>query len=160
MSQYFVSPKPSTASISVQRLWWTCVQFMEMIPEQCFVITLTNHSVQAQILHFTNTQSQFWPDWAGWYNMVCDVKHTYAHVRYVQFRDKVGAMCTLHVPDKAQSGQNCDCALVKWRICSYTEWLVNLIPKHCSRIFSTNCAHVHHSLRTDILAVEGFGLAK
>ena len=32
--------------------------------------------------------------------------------------------------------------------------------RHCSGIFSTNCTHVHHSLQTDILAVEGFGLGK
>ena len=32
--------------------------------------------------------------------------------------------------------------------------------KHCSRIFSTTCTHVHHSLQTEILAVEGFGLTK
>ena len=37
---------------------------MEIIPEQCFAITLTNHSVQAQILHFTDAQPQFRPDWA------------------------------------------------------------------------------------------------
>ena len=66
----------------------------------------------------------------------------------------------LHVPDKAQSGRNCGCASVKWRICACTEWLVNVIAKHCSGIISTNCTHVHHSLRTDILAVEGFGLTK
>ena len=34
------------------------------ILEQCFAITLTNHSVQAQILHFTNAQPRFRPDWA------------------------------------------------------------------------------------------------
>ena len=75
---------------------------MEKIPEQCFAITLTNHSVQAQILHFTNARPRFRPDWASsgacsvhnaymqsyiyWYNMACDVKRTYAiqtlHVRY------------------------------------------------------------------------------
>ena len=60
----------------------------------------------------------------------------------------------------AQSGQNCDCVLVKWRICACTEWLVNVITKHCSGIISMNCTHVHHSLWTDILAVEGFGLTK
>ena len=46
---------------------------------------------------------------------------------------------------------------MKWRICACTEWLVNVITKHCSGIFSTTCTHVHHSLRTEILAVEGFG---
>ena len=32
---FFVSPKPSTASVSVQRLWWTCVQFVENSAENC-----------------------------------------------------------------------------------------------------------------------------
>lgn len=40
---YFGSPKPSTASISVWRLWWTCVQVMEKILEQCFAVTQCRH---------------------------------------------------------------------------------------------------------------------
>ena len=52
------------------------------------------------------------------------------------------------------------CALVKWGNCACTEWLVSVIAKHCSGIFSTTCSHIHHSLRTEILAVEGFRLTK
>ena len=92
---------------------------MEKIPEHCFAITLTNHSVQAQI-RFTNARSQFQPDWASSgacsvhnaymyvqnyiyrYNMVCDIKCTYAtqtlHVRYVQFSGKVGDGVQLWIP--------------------------------------------------------------
>ena len=50
--------------------------------------------------------------------------------------------------------------IVKWRICVCTEWLVNVIAKQCSWIFSTTCTHVHHRLQTKILAVEGFGLTE
>ena len=83
---------------------------MEKISEQCFAITLTSNSVQAQILHFTIALLRFLPDWAlsgacsvhnaymqdyiYWYNMACDVRCTYVtqtlHVRYVKFRGTVG----------------------------------------------------------------------
>ena len=82
---------------------------MEKIPEQCFAITLTSHSVQTQILlmhdhsfglitphqvHAVYTMHTCRTIFTGAYNMVCDVKHTYAiqtlHVRYVEFNGMVG----------------------------------------------------------------------
>ena len=63
--------------------------------------------------------------------------------------------CALRAPDEAQSGQNRGCALVKWGICACTEWLVNVIVNHFHNLFH-DLHMCHHSLWTEILAVEGF----
>ena len=103
--------KDECTQLQLTHITNTLVQFVEKIPEHCFAITLTNHSVQTQI-HFTNARPRFRPDWASSgacsvhnayvcvqnyiyrYSMACDVKCTYAtqtlHVCYVQFSGKVG----------------------------------------------------------------------
>ena len=47
------------------------------------------------------------------------------HARFVHVHH--GLQIEWWTCDKAQSGRNCGCALVKWRTCACTEWLVNVI---------------------------------